>query len=138
MHLIGAIGFVTFGLAAITIAIVHEFAWWRRRGWIRRRGVIVGFKEDFSDGVCYNPEIQFDTPSGVSRFISKYGSDKKPHLGTPVDIVVDELSGSAEQISASNRFLFTLVPIVFGLIFITVGLNIEPVKEAEQDAPSNR
>ncbi len=137
MHLIGVIGFVAFGLLAITLAIVHEFTWWRRRGWSRGRGVIVGHKEHWNDGVYYNPEIQFDGPNGVSRFVSKYGSNKKPHLGRTVDIVVDESGESAEHICVSNRFLPTFVPVVFGLIFIIVGLHIKPISQDEQDGGGN-
>lgn len=95
-------------------------------------GVIVGYREDRDDGVCYFPEIQLEEADGGLRFMSKYGSGKKPQIGATVNVMVSASGESAEQITGTNRFLFTLVPLAFGLILIIVGINVRPVPQAEQ------
>ena len=132
MHLIVVIGFITFGLAFIALGLCHEVTWLRRRAWRRESGVVIGFTEEWNDGVSYFPEIQYEGPHGPSRFVSKYGSSTKPHLGDTVDLVVDQSGGSAERITATNRLLFTLVPIIFGVIFVLLGLSFKPLAEGER------
>ncbi|SKB02094.1 hypothetical protein SAMN02745166_03540 [Prosthecobacter debontii] len=133
MHKIGVIGFVAFGALAIVLAIAHEYTWWKRRGWRRRRGRIIGFTEDRdNDGVTYNPKIQFEDALGLTTFVSKYGSGKQPIIGEEVDILIDESGDAGEQITPSNRILFTLMPMIFGLLFIMVGVTLEPLKLTEQ------
>ena len=93
----------------------------------------MGFTEERDDGVCYHPEIEFEGANGLVRFVSVYGSGKKPSLGAEVDIVIDEDGQGGEQITVSNRTLFTVVPLLFGLLFILVGLNVEPLEPTEED-----
>lgn len=117
----------------ISLAVWHEYTWWKKRHWTQAEGIIIGFKANRdSDGVSYNPEIEFKSGANQISFISIYGSGKKPTLGAKVEIFVDESGQLAEHYSFSNRMLFTLVPIIFGIIFITLGLNIEPVETSEK------
>ena len=93
----------------------------------------MGFSESHdSDGVSYSPEIEYQGAEGSMRFISNYGSNRKPHIGSSVHLIIDASGHSAEVISVSNRLLFTIIPITFGVIFIIVGANIEPIEDAEQ------
>jgi hypothetical protein len=133
MHLIGVIGFIVFGVLALSVAVWHELTWWRRRRGTNGQGTIVGFSESHdADGVSYSPEIEYQGVEGSVRFISNYGSVRKPHIGSSVHLIIDASGHSAEMISVSNRLIFTIVPILFGVIFILVGANIKPIEDAEQ------
>ena len=134
MHLIAVIFFIAFGVFLFGIALWHERTWWKRRHWKSGQGTFVGFSESYNDGVSYHPEIEFAGTSGDVRVVSNYGSGKKPEIGKVVDILINESEDAAEEISASNRIVFTIIPILFGIVCILVGSNIEPIQEAEQDS----
>ena len=134
MHLIAVIFFIAFGVFLFGIALWHERFWWRRRRWTNGQGTIVGFSESYNDGVSYHPEIEFAATSGDVRVFSHYGSGKKPEIGKVVDILINESEDAAEEISVSNRVLFTIIPILFGIVCILVGSNIEPLQDAEQSS----
>ena len=135
MHLIGVIGFIVFGVLALAVAVWHELTWWRRRRGTNGQDTIVGFSESHdADGVSYSPEIEYQGAEGSMRFISNYGSCRKPHIGSSVHLIINESGHSAEVAGASNRLLFTIIPILFGVIFIIIGANIKPIEDAEQGA----
>ena len=132
MHLIAIIGFILFGVLCLLLAVWHEYTWWKRREWSKEQGTIVGFTEDYDDGVSYHCKIEFSGADGLIQFISNYGSGRKPEIGKSVDLLIDEQRISAEQFNTSNRLLFTIVPILFGAVFILVGANVQPLEDAEQ------
>ena len=132
MHLIAVIGFIFSGTLCVALAVWHEYSWWKRRHWSKGQGEIVGFTESYNDGVSYHPKIEFSGADGLTQFVSKYGSGRKPKIGKSVDLVIDEQRLSAEEASYSNRILFTIVPILFGVILILVGINVQPLDAAEQ------
>lgn len=49
-----------------------------------------------------------------------------------VDIIINESGDAAEKVGISNRGLFTVIPILFGIVFILVGANVQPLEPAEQ------
>jgi hypothetical protein len=132
MHPIAAIFFIAFGVFLFSVALWHELTWWKRRRWICGRGTIVGFSESYNDGVSYHPEIEFAGTSGNVRVVSNYGSGKKPEIGKVVDIIINESGDAAEKVGISNRVLFTVIPILFGIVFILVGANVQPLEPTEQ------
>ena len=135
MHLIAVIGSIFFGVSCFLLAVWHEYTWWKRRHWSKEQGTIVEFTENHdADGVNYHPKIEFSGADGLTQFISKYGSGRKPKIGKSVDLLIDEQRMSAEQFSFSNRLLFTIVPILFGTMFIFLGANVQPLEDAEQDS----
>ncbi|MBK1884747.1 hypothetical protein JIN85_20210 [Luteolibacter pohnpeiensis] len=131
MHLIAVIGFIFFGTLCVALAAWHEYTWWKRRHWSNGQGRIVGFTESYNDGVCYYPKIEFTGADGQIQFVSIYGSGREPKIGKSVDLLVDQLSLSAEVASLSNRLLFTIIPILFGAVFILAGINTRPLRPAE-------
>lgn len=132
MHLIAVIFFIAFGVFLFAIALWHECTWWKRRRWTSSKGTIVGFSESYNDGVSYHSEIEFTGASGNVTVVSHYGSGRKPEIGKVVDILISESGDVAEEVSVSNRVLFTIIPIAFGVICILLGSNIEPNQVAEQ------
>jgi hypothetical protein len=141
MYLIAVIGFIGFGSLCVGLALWHEYIWWKRRLWSKGQGTIVGFTESYNDGVSYHPKIEFPGADGPIQFVSRYGSGRKPTTGKSIDLLIDEQGLSAEETSLSNRLLFTIVPILFGAIFILVGANVQPLEPAEQggaDQPATR
>ena len=127
-YLIAAIGAVTIGVGSLAIGIWHEFRWWMRADWNRGQGIVVGHR--FSDGSYYE-EVEFLQQDELVRFVSDYGSDSRPEIGASVDIVIDPSNGEQSEIYSSvNRWLFTFVPVIFAIIFISIGLNVEPVEKA--------
>lgn len=117
MEVVGVILSFVVGALFIAAAIVHEWTWWRRRKWELGQGMVVGFTtQPDVEGDGYFPEIEFGGKSGVVRFVSKYGSSVKPALGKPVKLFIDANGESAEIITMTTRFLFTVAPLVAGIM----------------------
>lgn len=97
--------------------------------WDRTKGRVVGFAEGkpiktlfgeaSSDDGPY-PEIEFLWKGSPHRFISGYGGSGLPREGSEVDILFDPLTGEAEHLSFTNRWLGTLIPIIFSAVFFWV------------------
>jgi hypothetical protein len=134
MHLIAVIFFIAFGVFLFGVALWHEWTWRKRRRWTSGQGTIVSFSESYNDGVSYHPEIEFAGTSGNVRVVSNYGSNKKPEIGKVVDIIINESGDAAEEVGVSNRVLFTVIPILFGIVCILLGANVQPLEPAEQVA----
>ena len=132
MLLIAVIGFILFGVLCLLLAVWHEFTWWKRRNWSKGKGTIVGFSENYDDGVSYHSKIEFSGAEGLTQFISTYGSGRKPRIGKSVDLLIDEKRISAEEYNFSNRLLFTIIPILFGAMFILLGVNVQTSEDIEQ------
>jgi hypothetical protein len=129
MHYIGVIGFTAFGVLCLILSIWHEYKWHKRSHWKFAIGVIIDFKVDAdADGTTYAPIIEYRSSTGKRSFTSNYSSSGKAQIGSDAKIIISEDGLDAEHYSFSNRWLFTIIPIVFGIIFISVGLNIQPIQ----------
>ena len=132
MHHIATILFVGIGIASLVFSIAHEAYWWRRRHWIHARGVVKGCKESWHDGTRYFSEVQFEGTGGPKTFVSQYGSNRKPMIGSEVKIVINPCSDTAAEVSISHRILISLAFSLMGIIAIAVGLSVKPIKDGEQ------
>ena len=128
METIGSIVFSAFAAACASVAIWHEIRWRKRlHAWDRTKGTVLGVAEGRpiktlfggdapSDGGPY-PEIEFHWKGSARKFTSGYGESGIPRVGSEVDILFDPASGTAEYLSFTNRWLFTLIPIIFSALF---------------------
>ncbi len=92
------------------------------------KGRIVGESEDRSDGSpTYSAIVEYGSGDEIKRFTSRYGSSSRAEIGKEVNIVIPPSPKSPEIYSDGNRFLFTIIPFVFGAIFIVVGATIKPI-----------
>ncbi len=137
MHHIATILFVGFGIASLVFSIAHEAYWWKRRHWIQARGVVKGCKESWDDGTRYFAEVQFEGTCGPKTFVSQYGSNRKPMIGSEVKIVINPSSEAAAEVSISHRILISLAFSLMGIIAIAVGLSVKPIKDGEQVGGGN-
>jgi hypothetical protein len=130
----GSIVFFTFATACAIIAICHEVRWRRMlQGWDRTKGTIVGFAESRPVKTLFGeetpgddgpyPEIEFLWNGSAHRFISRYGGSGTPSLGSVVNVLFDPASGTAEHLSFTNRWLFSLIPAGFSVIFFWVAFH---------------
>ena len=129
METIGSIVFSAFAIACAIIALWHEIRWRKRlQAWDKTKGRVVGVAEGkpiktlfggeaSSDDGPY-PEIEFSWNGSAHKFISGYGGSGIPRVGSEVDILFDPASGNAEYLSFTNRWLFTLIPIIFSALFL--------------------
>ena len=142
MEIIGSIFAFAFASACAVLAFWHEGRWRRRlRVWNGAKGRVVGFAEGkpiktlfggevSSDDGPY-PEIEFLWNGSPHRFVSGYGGSGLPRAGAEVDILFDPLTGDAEHLSFTNRWLGTLIPLFFSAVFFWVSFYGEASK-AEQ------
>ena len=136
MHLLAVFFFLAFGVSCLALALWHEFTWWKMRQWKEEEGTVVGFSKTYDDGDSYHPEIEFEGATGPTRFFSKYGSSKEPEVGQSVVLLVSKSREQAEELCLSNRLLFTIIPLLFGVVFIAVALTVEPSEEGEPSSES--
>ena len=115
----GTVIFYLFGTIFVVGGCVHEWIWWKRRTWVRKTGAIVGFERDEGGhDSAYYPRIECEGPGGKMTFVSKYGSNSAPEIGSAIEVVMSPAGDRAECVSLLNRYLFSIVPLVFGLIFL--------------------
>ncbi len=124
-----AIAFVVFGLAFIALGVAHEFTWFRRRGGVAVKGVVVEIIKDHAPsegGACYSPKIEYSIGEETRCFVSKYGASVPIPVGTLVDVLVSSEGKEPEVLTSGNRLIFSVIPIAFGLLFIVAGFGIRP------------
>lgn len=130
---VAVIGGVAAGLALVSLGLFHEIRWQRRLArWARTHGTVVGSVVDQSDyPESYFPEIEYEVEDETRRFVSKYGSKRSPMIGSQVSILFDPAGTGAEQLESSNRWIWTIVPVLFGVFFIVVGVSSKPIRAEE-------
>jgi hypothetical protein len=124
-----SIAFIVFGLACIALGVAHELTWLRRRGGVVVKGVIVEIIMDPSPsegGPYYHPKIEYSIGEEAHDFVSKYGTSAPAAVGTPVAVLLSSEGKEPEVLTAVNRLLFSVIPFAFGLLFIVVGLGMQP------------
>ena len=84
-------------------------------------GRVVGLVED-SD-LDTHLEIEYELRGATRRYISDYGGSTFKNVGDRVTVLIDLKHGREEHYSIVNRWLFTLVPILFGGLTIWLGLS---------------
>jgi len=123
---LAAFSFSAFGVACAALGVAHEFTWWKRRHGKVVTGIVFGTVEDFScESKGYFPEVEYVLDGEVRRFVSKYGGMEPKANGTAVDVLVSATGTNAEVLTPCNRLLFTVLPIIFGLLFFLTGLGIK-------------
>jgi hypothetical protein len=123
-----SIAFIAFGLACIAFGLAHELNWFRRRGGIVVTGIIVEIIKDHTPsegGPYYHPKIEYSIGEETHDFVSKYGNGAPAVVGTPVDVLLSSEGKEPEIVTAMNRLLFSVIPFVFGLVFIVIGFGIQ-------------
>jgi hypothetical protein len=140
MHLVGTIGFILFGCAAVICGVAHEWLWQRRSKGTIIKGVVVGNVADFGgeSGPTYAPEIEYTTRGESRRFVSAYERGEPLPEGETVDVLLSPHSQGAEHYTAGTRWMFTIVPLLFGLVFILVGVNIKPARAQVTTKPEDQ
>lgn len=121
------IAFVVFGLACVALGGAHEFTWFRRRGGLVVKGLVVEIVEDRtpSEGGSFcRPRIEYSIGGETRDFVSTYGSVDAEAVGTHVDVLLSSDGKDAEVLNSRNRLLFSVIPLAFGLLFIVVGFGI--------------
>ena len=122
-------GEITFGILCLLAVIWHEYSWWRKRDWRRSFGKITGAEERKRRGknrnsISYHPVIEYEISTGVSQFSSKYGSSIKPKINSQTRITISPDEQKAEQYTLTNRWLFTIFPLILALVFISKGADL--------------
>jgi len=120
MQNIASTAAVIFAIAGLVVAVVHEIQWRRRlKNWSKTEGTVIGEvdKEDY-----VHAEIEYVHKDRKTTFVSKYGGGGCKVCKTVI-VVYDPVSGAAEQLSWSNRWLFTLALPVFSAVFLWAGLS---------------
>lgn len=127
------IGGIAVGLVLVSLGVFHEIRWQRRLArWVQTHGIIVGSVVDQSDyPESYFPEIEYKVEDEIRRFVSKYGSKHSPVIGSQVSILFDPTETGAEQLDPANRWIWTIIPVLFGVFFIVVGVNSKPIQDKE-------
>ena len=109
----------------ILLGICHEVQWQRRRSWKEISGTVVGHRESSSPGdslgVSYHPEIEYCHEGTVHRFESKYGGDRPMELGQSVPMVMHPSGTQAERCVGAARVYWTVLPLLFGAVFVVFG-----------------
>ncbi len=127
--------FIAAGIASGVFGIFHEWRWRVRLDkWMRTKGVIVGEVEGpFDADVSYSPEIEFSFQGQPKRFVSRYGGSVRVILGTEVNVLYEASTGDAEEVSGLNRWLFTLVPLAFGILFLLLGSGMKVDEDCSEN-----
>jgi len=131
MEIIGSILAFAFATACGAVTIWNEIRWrGRLRAWNWATGRVVGFAKTRpiktlfgGETVCDDgpwPEIEFLWDGAIHRFISEYGGSGLPRIGSEVDLLFDPATGKAEHFTFSNRWLGTVIPIIFSAVFYWV------------------
>ena len=109
------------GACCFALACWHEWKWWGRSEWVRTTGEVVGIELQGPEG-DEHPRISFSHDGRVQEFTSDYGGTGCPRVGDSVTVIFDPVSLKAEHFSTGNRILFTIAPVVFGLLFSAIGV----------------
>ncbi len=92
-------------------------------------GIIVEVIKDHTPsegGPYYHPKIEYSIGEVTHDFVSKHGNGAPAALGTPVDVLLSSEGKEAEVVTSGNRFVFSVIPFAFGLLFIAAGFGIRP------------
>jgi hypothetical protein len=115
---VGALGLL-FGL----LSAYHEYVWRRRlRTWRKTTGRVVGYARD--ESASY-PEIEYESNGVPRRFVSRYAFSKQPSVRSTVGVIYEPLSGTAEVLSAANRWAFTVAPALAALVLMGIALFVK-------------
>jgi hypothetical protein len=149
MEIIGSIVAFAFATACAIIAIWHEGRWRRRmKTWEASRGRVVGFAmskpiKTLFGGIAASddgpyPEIEFSWNGSPHRFVSGYGGSGLPRTGAEIDLLFDPLTGEAEHLSYTNRWLGTVIPLIFSGVFFWVSAYsiASTAEQAEAQPPA--
>lgn len=77
-------------------------------------------------GVMFMPRVEFEWQGSLKTIVSRHGVLEPIATGTSVDVMVGRQPDEAEIVTASNRWLFTVVPFGFGLVLVFTGMGIRP------------
>lgn len=113
---------LAFSIAAVLIVIglFHELRWrTRSRDAIIVQAVVVDIHGDGDDG--YFPELEFVYNGVTRRFRSTYSIPPTPFIGSKVPVMLDCFGESPELYTPRSRWLFTVIPLTAGAIFLIVG-----------------
>jgi hypothetical protein len=109
------------GCSCFALACWHEWKWWGRSKWVRTTGEVVGIELQGSEG-DEHPRISFCQDGKIQEFTSDYGGTGCPRVGDLVTVLFDPVTQKAEHFTTSNRVLFTIAPLAFGILFSVIGL----------------
>ena len=112
------------GFAFIAVGVGHELTWRQR---LARSRVVPGTIVEI-DRYDDHAEVEYFLDDQRRRFVSGYSVPSNMiWVGKRVSVAADPDSGDAEIISFSNRWVFTIVPILAGLFAMWFGICIENV-----------
>lgn len=124
MQLAGSIFIVAFTvLPAIyfaSVGVLHEIKWRRRLGRYRlTKGIVVGEIEidDYP-----HAEISYEIDGITKVFVASHCFEA-PKIGKPVDVAINEDTGVVDHYSWVARYFFTIIPVVFALIWLFLGIE---------------
>lgn len=126
--IVGQIFIFGIGSLSALLGIAHEISWLKKFLWFRTKGVIIGYeRDDHRSDSGYHPRVRYTNAENKEiEFVSKYGDQTEGELNREVSVVYHPEKELAEVYSPVNRWLFTIVPILFGWIFIWTGIYMEP------------
>ncbi len=118
--------FLLFGSVSVLFAIGHEIMWLRRWNYSRVMGVIVENVESKSDedSKYYVQRIEYELDGRKKQFLSQYPSSRPRKVGTAVTLVASSNSDDAEVCGNWRRLFTPLILLLFGAIFIGLGIKI--------------
>jgi hypothetical protein len=80
-------------------------------------GKVVGMMEKGDDS---HPEVEYLDEGMVRRFVSAYSGFAGTGWGEEVSVLYNAETGDAEVLSFSRRWLFTIGPLLLGLVSLYV------------------
>jgi hypothetical protein len=114
-------------VAAVCFGIGGYFAvfWLRRISWTRLDGKVVGHggRGGGMDDVCELAIIEVSTTAGSRRFSSQVASFPPVKLGTRVTVLQSPDGGDLIECTLSGVLLFSVAPLVAGLVIIWLANN---------------
>lgn len=123
MMILAKVFFIGMGSLFIAIGIYHEVSWLRKSMRVKTKGKVIDHeRKGCGTDIAYFPIITYSRGDEETKFTSNYGWNSPPVPGTIIDIVFNPESGEAEHISTENRFVGTVGALIFGGIFVAVGI----------------
>lgn len=122
MESLGSWLFIAIGIAAWALCASQEIKWRKRLAVGKKtEGRVVDIQHAGQDNGL-KPEIEFDWNDTTHRFISEYSGTRCPPIGSAVEVLVNPDTLEAEHVSLGNRWLFSIIPLIAGIAFFSIGV----------------
>ena len=123
MQMFGGLIAILVGIVCFGLATWHERTWRQRFQNCKR---VVGYivSEIKHPGeIDTSWRIEYELDGETMQFTSLYGGSKFGEVGDAVTVIHDLNTNTGEHLTWSNRWGFTLFPMLFGIVFVVAGIT---------------